>query len=194
MKSTTNTTSHIYQTKMRNVLNTVSIQMARKTFIKQGKWDEENKTHTFSWWFWEEMKYQWGLKMGARSVWEGDSWERRWIVTKVRGKTEKDLKTAPIFAKQRVFRDWRESPQSRQFKPPKHSRTKIWKIFLSVFLDCKVYSWVSRELSRENLYVPLASKSPKLTRELAAEACDLDDPRLSRQNRATLFFEIFQFL
>ena len=26
------------------------------------------------------------------------------------------------------------------------------------------------------------------------EACDLDDLRLSRQNRATLFFEIFQFL
>ena len=27
-----------------------------------------------------------------------------------------------------------------------------------------------------------------------AVACDLDDLRLSRQNRATLFFEIFQFL
>ena len=41
--------------------------------------------------------------MGRWSVWEGDSWERRWIVIKVRGKTEKDLKTAPIFAKQAFF-------------------------------------------------------------------------------------------
>ena len=37
------------------------------------------------------------------------------------------------------------------------------------------------------------NKSPKLTRELAAIAYNLDDPRLSRQNKATLFFEIFQF-
>ena len=35
----------------------------------------------------------------------------------------------------------------------------------------------------------LANKSPKLTRELAAVAYDLDD----YQNKATLFFEIFQF-
>ena len=49
------------------------------------------------------MKHQWSLKMGTRSVWEGDSWERRWIVTKVQGKTEKDLKTAPIFTKHAIF-------------------------------------------------------------------------------------------
>ena len=49
------------------------------------------------------MKHQWSLKMDTRSVWEGDSWERRWTVTKVRGKTEKDLKTAHIFAKHTFF-------------------------------------------------------------------------------------------
>ena len=43
--------------------------------------------------------------------------------------------------------------------------------------------------SRLNL--SLANKSPKLTRELAAEACDLDDLRLSHQNKATLFLKFF---
>ena len=37
------------------------------------------------------------------------------------------------------------------------------------------------------------NKSPKLTRELAVEVCDLDDPRLSRQNRTTLFLKFFSF-
>ena len=44
---------------------------------------------------------------------------------KDRGKTKKNLKTAPIFAKTRVFRDLRESPTSCQFKPPKHSKIKV---------------------------------------------------------------------
>ena len=55
------------------------------------------------------------------------SWERQWIVTKRSRENKKKLKTAPIFAKTRVFRDWNESPQSRQFKPPKHSKTQVWK-------------------------------------------------------------------
>ena len=99
------------------------------------------------------MKHQWDLKMDSRSVWEGDSLERRWTDTNVRGKTKKDLKTAPISAKHAFFTTW----LSRQFKPPKHSRTKIWQILLSVFRDWKVYSRVSRELSRENLWVNLAT-------------------------------------
>ena len=49
---------------------------------------------------------QWRLEMGAQSVWEGDSLERRWTVTNVRGKTEKDLKTAPISAKHAFFATW----------------------------------------------------------------------------------------
>ena len=117
----------------------------------------KNKTHTFSWWFGYEMKHQWGLKMGTRSVWEGDSWGRRWTVTKVRGKNWKRFKNCPYFCQTRVFRNLIESPQSRQFKLPKHSRTKIWKIFLSVFRDWKVYPRVSRELSRKNLWVTLAT-------------------------------------
>ena len=41
------------------------------------------------------------------------------------------------------------------------------------------------------LDLSLANKSPKPTRELVIVACDLDDPRLSRQNKAALFLEIF---
>ena len=69
----------------------------------------------------------------------------------------KRFKNCPYFCQTRAFRDLIESPQSRQFKSPKHSRTKIWKIFLSVFRDWKVYPRVSREMSRENLWVTLAT-------------------------------------
>ena len=44
------------------------------------------------------------------------------------------------------------------------------------------------------LDLSLANKSPKLTRELAAKACDLDDLRLSHQNRATLFLNFSDFV
>ena len=110
---------------------------------------------------------QWSLGMGARSVWEGDSWERRWIVTKVRGKNWKIFKKCPYFCQTRVFRDWIESPQSRQFKPPNLPKTKVRKNFLSDFRDWKVYSRESRELSRENLWVTLATRSS--TREQVAK-------------------------
>ena len=38
------------------------------------------------------------------------------------------------------------------------------------------------------------NNSPKPTRKFAAVACDLDDPRLSRQNRATLFLNFSVFV
>ena len=143
---------------------------------------------------------QWRLEMGARSVWEGDSLERRWTVTNVREKTEKDLKNCSYFCQTRVFHNLIKLPHSRQFKPPKHSRTKIWKIFLSVFRDWKVYSRGSRELSRENLWVTLATRPS--TREKVAKI----DPRTrdwgprldllaieSPKQDNTVFFEIFSF-
>ena len=42
---------------------------------------------------------QWRLEMGARSVWEGED-EQSQIFE---GKTEKDLKTAPVSAKHAFF-------------------------------------------------------------------------------------------
>ena len=83
----------------------------------------------------------------------------------------KRFKNCPYFCQTRVFRDWSELPQSRQFKLPKHSKTKVWKFFLSVFRDWKAYPRVSRELSRENLWVTLAT-GPS-TREQVAK----NDPR-----------------
>ena len=44
------------------------------------------------------------------------------------------------------------------------------------------------------LDLSLMNKSPKPSHELAAIACDLDDPRLSHQNRATLFLKFFSFV
>ena len=69
----------------------------------------------------------------------------------------KRFKNRSYFCQTRDFRDLIESPHSRQSKPPKHTRTKFWKNFLSVFRDWKVYPRVSRELSRENLWVNLAT-------------------------------------
>ena len=69
----------------------------------------------------------------------------------------KRFKNCSCFCQTRDFRDLIKSPHSRQLKPPKHTRTKFWKIFLSVFRDWKVYPRVSRELSRENLWVNLAT-------------------------------------
>jgi len=69
----------------------------------------------------------------------------------------KRFKNCSCFCQTHVFRDLIKSPHNRQFKLPKHSRTKIWKIFLSVFRDWKVYQRVSCELSRENLWVTLAT-------------------------------------
>ena len=51
---------------------------------------------------------------------------------KDRGKTKK-FKNCPYIAKTRVFRDWNESPQSCQIKPPKHSKTQVWKNFSKCF-------------------------------------------------------------
>ena len=59
--------------------------------------------------------------------------------------------------KTRDFRDLGKLPESRQDYLPKHFKLKIWKILLSVFCDWKVYSRESRELSRENLCIPLAT-------------------------------------
>ena len=83
----------------------------------------------------------------------------------------KRFKNCPYFCQTRVFRDWRESPQSRHFKLPKHSKTKVWKIFLSVFRNWKVYPRGSHELSHQNLWVTLA------TRPSTCEQVAKNDPR-----------------
>ena len=78
-------------------------------------------------------------------------------------------------------------------------KDKIMKNFLSVFHVGRsthegVTSWaVKISVYPSRLDLSLSNKSPKLTRELAAEFHDLGDSRLSRQNRATLFLKFFSF-
>ena len=104
--------------------------------------------------------------MGTRSVWEGDSWERRWIVTKVRGKTEKDLKL-PLFLPNTHFSLLKWVAIKSPGQAAKTLKGKILKNFLSIFRNWKVYPRESRELSCENLWVTLATGP--FTREQVAK-------------------------
>ena len=138
--------------------------------------------------------------METRSVWvRRQLREKMNSHKKFEGKPKKILKTAFTMQNTRFSRlKWVANKTPSQ--AAKTFKDKILKNFLSVFHDWKVYPQGSRELSRENLCVtfatgsPLANKLPKLTRELATVACDLTYPRLSRQNRAKMIFEIFSFL
>ena len=65
----------------------------------------------------------------------------------------KRFKNWPILCKTRDFRDWDKSP----VPAIRTLKRKLWKKFLSVFHNWKFHSRESRELSRENLYVPLAT-------------------------------------
>ena len=79
-------------------------------------------------------------------------------------------------------------------------KDKILKNFLSVFRDWKVYPRGSRELSRKNLCVPLATRP--FTREQVAKintrsrGCimRLGWPAIESQKQGNTVFEIFQFL
>ena len=79
-------------------------------------------------------------------------------------------------------------------------KDKIEKKFLSVFRDWKVYPRGSRELSRENLCVPLATGP--FTREQVAKinmrardwSMRLGWPATESPKQGNTIFEIFQFL
>ena len=118
---------------------------------------------------WKEAKME--IENGG-TVWKGKSrWERQWTVTKRSREKQKSLKTAPVFPKHAIF----ATETSRQ-KVARSSRQntqgqKFEKNFLNVFRDWKVYPRVSRELSRENLWVNHA------TRPSTCEQVAKNDPR-----------------
>ena len=127
----------------------------------------QRKPIPFSW----RLEKEW-CKNGDWDVWHGvfrsDSVEREMGKTvnshkKIWGKTEKRFKNWPSFCQTCDFRDWSESPTLAA----KTLKDKIVKNFLSVFRDWKVYPWGSRELSRENLCIPLATRP--FTREQVAK-------------------------
>ena len=82
--------------------------------------------------------------------------ERKWIVIKGSREKWKDLKIDPVFAKHAFFATEVSHQQVARSSHEK-LKDKIVKISLSIFHNWKVYPWGSRELSRENLYVPLAT-------------------------------------
>ena len=111
----------------------------------------------------------------------------------------KVLKTSS-FCKTRDFRDWGKSPKSRQKYPPKHFKSRIWKILLSVFRDLKSYSQESRELSHENLCVPLTT-GPTTGEQVAKtdprahdSGMRLDLPAIESPKQGNTVFWNFQFL
>ena len=135
------------------------------------KSSETEKTLTFFLKIWEGMMQKMEIKMCVTEclgqIQLREKWGRQWTITKIRGKTEKGIKLWKIFY---VFFATGRST---------HEGVASWVVKISVYP-----SWLDPSL---------ANKSPKLTRELAAEACDLDDLRLSRQNRAILFLKFFSF-
>ena len=134
---------------------------SRKWSSKHEIWGEEIRTHTFflKIWRWTSAKMEF-VESDTECLDEFQlrkKWGRQWIVTKSRGKNWKSFKKLSLKRKTRVFRDWNKSSISRQVKPSKHSKSQLWKNFLSVFRDWKVYPRGSHELSHENLCVTLAN-------------------------------------
>ena len=124
-----------------------------------------------------------------------EKWGRQWTVTKIRGKNWKSFKNCLRNAEHAFF----VTGESRQGKLPKHLKTKLWKIFEVFFATERstregVVSWATKiSVYPSRLNLLLANMSPKLTREFATMACDLSAPRLSRQNKTTLFLKFFSF-
>ena len=145
------------------------------------------------------MMQKWGL----RSVLVSFFWERNGEDSEqsqeFEGKTKKVLKNclwnakhaffATNTSRQSVARTLAKTPQAKRFE-------KICQVFFTT--GSLTREWVASWAAKISVYpswldLPLTNKSPKTTRELAAMACNLDDPRLSRQNRTTIFSKFFRF-
>ena len=129
------------------------------------KWERENP-----YLFLEDLRMKWSKNEGfsrvIRWVWERVEMGKTMNNHKSSREKLKTFKKLTYLRKTHHFRDWVKSRASRQGQSPKHSRHKFWKIFLSFFRDWKVYPWESRDVSHENLYVPLATRPS--TREKVA--------------------------
>ena len=118
--------------------------------------------------------------------------QEKQIKTLFENSVEKEL----LFAKHVIFM----AEVSHQFHLPKHVKPKVLKHLLSVFRDWKSHSWGSRELSRENLCIPLAS-GPSTREQVAkiylrAHDCGMriDWPVTKSPKQGNTVFWNFQFL
>ena len=82
------------------------------------------------------MKHQWGLKMGTQSVWEGDSLERRWTVTEVRGKNWKRFWKLLLFLPNTRFSRLKRVANKSPVQAAKTHKDKSLKNF------SKCFSWL----------------------------------------------------
>ena len=161
------------------------------------------RTHTFflKIWRWKRVEMEF-IESDMECLGEfqlREKWRRQWTVTKSRGKNWKSFKNclwnakhaffATVTSRQQVAKASHQNTQS-------HNCGKIFWVFFATGRSIRegVASWATKiSMYPRRLDLSLANKSPKLTCELAAVACDVEDSRLSRQNRTTLFLTIFSF-
>ena len=164
--------------------------------MKHEKSSKTEKTHTFFLKIlrWDDAEMEFEECLGQFQLRE--KWGRQWTVTKIQGKNWKSSKNCLWNAKHAFF----TTEISRQGKPPKHSKSKLWKKFLSVFRNWKVYPRGSCELSRENLCVPFAI-GPFTHEQVAkintrAHGCSMGFgwPATELSKQGNNVFENFQFL
>ena len=125
----------------------------------------------------------------------------------VKSSTKRFLSILGVFGKYFVWKIWKFQKSSfalfwrlsrgyvKSRASVASSRVFFGDSFTSGRSSCEVHSeiFAAQLATHSRVDLPSANKSPKLTRNLAIEACDWTYPQLSRQNRAKENFEIFQF-
>ena len=179
--------------------NTNTLIEIRKADSKHGKWSETEKTHTFSW----RLEKKW-CRNGVWGVFGSVSVEKEIGKTvnshkKSREKLKK-FKEIVFETQNMCFLRLKWVANKSPGQAAKTLKDKIVKNISKCFswLESLPYEGVVSWAAKISVYpswldLSLANKSPKITRKLAAVACDLDDPWLSCQNRATLFLKFFSF-
>ena len=158
------------------------------------KWDRENPYLFLEDWRRNDVEMEFEEYLCQFQLRE--KWGRQWTVTKSRGKNWKSFKKLSLKRKTCIFRDWNKSPR----QAAKTLKVKIVKKFLSVFHDWNVYPRGSRELSCENLCVPLATgpftheQVAKINTQARSCSMRLRWPATKLPKQGNTVFEIFQFL
>ena len=120
------------------------------------KWDRENPYFFLDVWRRHDAKME-AFSKETQSVWERYFGEDNEQSLKLKGKLKKFWKTVLKTQNMRFSR--LDQVASQLLGKPRNTKKKeTWKISLSIFRDWKVYPRGSRELSRENLCVPLATR------------------------------------
>ena len=85
--------------------------------------------------------------------------------------------------KTRDFCDWVKLRASHQGQSLEHLRQKFWKIFLSVFRKWKFYLRESREVSRENLWVPSRLEPPPVNKSPDWAVRNIKNPNFEKYSK-----------